>query len=111
MYSNIFNLSPKLDNQTKYLLSQQKQILIVGSIRFSKMYSSSSKYEQIIKDIKLMRKGSENVVGKSITSANHEIVIKYLYQIVKKDFCFYRDLQLMVNFILDLKRFMLNLIV
>ncbi len=92
-------------------MSNQKQILIVGSICFSKMYSSSSKYEQIIKDIKLMRKGSENVVGKSFTSANDELVVKYLYQILKKTFCFYRDLQLMIDLILDLKRFMLNLIV
>ncbi|CAF4123640.1 unnamed protein product [Rotaria sp. Silwood2] len=68
-------LSQKLDNSMKYLLPNQKQTFIAGSILFSKMYSSFSRYEHKKRFIQMKKKESENKINeKSITEVNGELM-------------------------------------
>ena len=81
MLSNIridqhFILSQKLNNSMKYLLFDQKQTLITGSISFRRNYSSSNKIDQI----KRKEIPNKNRIARSLTEKNGEIVVKYLYE-------------------------------
>ncbi|CAF3319979.1 unnamed protein product [Rotaria socialis] len=102
-------LSQRLYNQMKSLFSNKKDDFIAASILLCNTYSSLGQFEQAahIRSTRIKEFGKNVKVGLTWTEANGELVVKY-----RKKICsFLSNSKFTVDFTVDHKKYMLNLIV